>query len=58
MDKKMGPDSRGIFRSPLRGSFVMPERLRRLFVRLLDHDPLKRPTAQEAAQELCEIRDL
>lgn len=54
----MGPDSRGIFRSPLRGSFVMPERLRRLFVRLLDHDPLKRPTAQEAAQELCEIRDL
>jgi hypothetical protein len=40
------------------GGHVPPDRLRRLVLRLVDDDPLKRPTAQEAAQELREIRDL
>jgi hypothetical protein len=39
------------------GGHVPPDRLRRLFLRLLDTDPLKRPTAEEAAEELRGIRD-
>ena len=37
--------------------YVAPARLRSVLLRLLDPDPQKRPTAQEAAQELREIRD-
>jgi hypothetical protein len=53
-----GPDECGMFHSvdPAAG-FLPPDRLRRLLLRLVDSEPLKRPTAQEAAQELREIRD-
>lgn len=54
-----GPGKRGMFAIRIKnGGHVPPGRLRRLVLRLVDDDPLERPTAQEAAQELREIRDL
>ena len=39
------------------GGHVPPDRLRRLFLRLLNNGPLKQFTAQEAVEELRAIRD-
>ena len=57
---KDGTDSPGMFEvidHRHSGGHVPPDRLRRLFLRLLETDPLRRPTAQEAFEELKEIRD-
>lgn len=55
---KNGPESRGMF-TVLHafGGLVPPERLRLLFLRLLDPIPSERPTAQEAVEELREIQN-
>ena len=54
-----GPDSEGMFKTSYGayGSYVAPDRLRRLFLQLLQPDPAKRPTAQQAAEELHEIEN-
>jgi hypothetical protein len=55
-----GPHSPGMFLARDKKEHVrhvLPGRLRRLFLRLLDSDPSKRPTAQEAVEELRAIRD-
>jgi hypothetical protein len=52
-----GPSSKGMFRALRHGGLTPPDRLRRLFLRLLDPVPSKRPTAQEAVEELREIQN-
>jgi hypothetical protein len=54
-----GPEGEGMFNTGYGayGSSVAPDRLRRLFLQLLDPDPAKRPTAQQAAEELHEIEN-
>ena len=60
--QEWGPESPGMFLTVEgcregREGYVPPDKLRRLFLRLLDSDPTKRPTAQEAVEELRAIRD-
>lgn len=58
MDPYDGPDSAGMFKyDELSAGWVPPDYLRLLWIRLLDPDPNKRPTAEEAAEVLREIRD-
>ena len=55
---ELGPESAGMFTAiHSLGANVAPDQLRRLFLRLLDPDPSKRPSAQQAAEELREIED-
>jgi hypothetical protein len=53
---KNGPSSEGMFRARRYGGLVPPDRLRRLFLRLLDPIPSERPIAQEAVEELRKIQ--